>query len=127
MKSIFSFRGKEPPKPKEVVAEREAAREADESSSTRGRGGGAGREAAGNGGGRQKLKPEDRIAPGARTEEDDLLDALSGSVARLKTVAHGIGDEIGRQDKTLDTITTGVDRVEGKVKKATTDARKLAR
>ncbi len=141
MKSMFSFRGKEPPKPKEVVAEREAARAAKDGG---GGGGGGGGGAAGAGagagpGGRSRQQQQQqaaaapvdlktaKVAKGARTEEDDLLDALSGSVARIKNVATGIGDELNRQDKTIDSIGTSVERVDGKVKTATRDAKKLAR
>ena len=131
MKSIFSFRGKEPPKPKEVVAEREAARGA-AAGAAAGPGGGS---APAPGGRPQQQQQQQqavdlktaKVAKGARTEEDDLLDALSGSVARIKNVATGIGDELTRQDKTIDTIGTSVERVEGKVKTATRDAKKLAR
>ena len=139
MKSMFSFRGKEPPKPKEVVAEREAARAAKDGGGGGSGGGGAAGAGAGAGpGGRSRQQqqaaaaaPVDlktaKVAKGARTEEDDLLDALSGSVARIKNVATGIGDELNRQDKTIDSIGTSVERVEGKVKTATRDAKKLAR
>jgi len=140
MKSMFSFRGKEPPKPKEVVAARQEARGA-MAEGGGGGGGGGGGSGGGGGGGRaatggsggggggapdraQQQAPRGAVA---RTEEDDLLDAISGSMTRVKAAARGIGDEIDRQDKTIDAISTGVERVDSKVQKATRDAKKLAK
>ena len=142
MKSIFSFRGKAPPPPKEVVAAREEERRAggsgkgsasssSSSSSSRRRDDNDdddGDDGRGQQHQKQKKRPAaNNSANARRNQEDDLLDALSDSMTRIKATALGIGDELDKHDSKLDSITTGVERVDAKVKKATKDARDIAR
>jgi Snare region anchored in the vesicle membrane C-terminus len=134
MKSIFgnAFR-KGPPKPKEVVeakaAERDAANavassEIHSQMGTFDDGGRRGQQQSSRAGaasakGATSSKPRD--------EEDELLDALSKSVGRIKVVAQEMHGEVQLQDKMLDQLSDSISRNKEKIEKNTATAKKLAR
>ena len=151
MKSWFGLRGKAPPPPSAVTAEREKQRAAKEDGRGRRRGGGgdadskSGSSSGGGGdstpsatggassqraGGSAVTRQADKsVSRGASSnaDADELLDAISGSLSRVKVQAVSIRDELQSQDGLVDDVSAGVERVRGKVDKATATAKKLAK
>ena len=136
MKSWFGLRGKEPKKPKEVVAEKRKERNDERGASSAGSGAGSsggsadgvahgssgGRNAAVSVGQSQTVKSRDP----RHAEEDAILDQISSSLVRVKAQAQDIGSEIKSQDAVLEDLSTSLGKVDTKIKKATSTAKKLA-
>ena len=147
MKSWFGRRGKAPELPSEVVAKRESERagregkgrsgrgdaEAPRSSGSSRGGGGSGGVAAGGQAQPQAQAQQQRPGSGgagasaaAHADADALLESLSGSLTRVKGQAVAIRDELASQDGVLDDVGAGVEKVRGKVDRATATAKRLA-
>lgn len=147
MKSIVgSVRNKFSKKPKdaqEAVADKAAARAGKSgggSSSSGGSGGSGGaRSSAGGAGGAGGAGVSGsgsasvsagggaKLQTTGRTEEDELLEAISANVSRLGVIGQEMGAELGTQDKMLDELHASVTRADSKVKENAKLARKLAR
>lgn len=124
---------KKPATPKEAVVAKDAERAAAAAagggaSPAAGAAGGKGGAGSQQKGGQQQQQSASSKSSSAPLSEDELLlQQISASMGSVKNIALAMGSELEKQDKMLDGLSSSIDRVDGKLGKATSTATKLAK